>query len=208
MIGNDIIDLEIAYQHFRCKEERYWKKVLTENEISWITNHKDRILAFHTLWAIKEATYKLVCKLGLAQSFIPKKISIKNPCSLNYYETSVHIVKTPVGDFPFCIKKTQHTLEAFAARDTHLLAQAIFYSFPILGNSYATQSYSVKEHLKKSLSEFLLLDIEKLSIRKENSIPKLYISQKLAPVDISISHHGSWGAYGFALLRTHYVKSL
>ncbi len=72
MIGNDIVDLTYAVAHSRCREMRFWKKVLRESEwkaqekagtdLAWLWAH----------WAAKESAYKLERRQGRARRFCPK----------------------------------------------------------------------------------------------------------------------------------------
>lgn len=197
MIGNDIIDLVVARNHTRVKEKRYWQKVLQEEEIRWLERQKDQTLAFHALWALKEATYKLIAKLDPSLPFSPKKMAIHKLSSLTYNTPLAVEVSTTKGIFPAQLNITSEKLEAFSAQNLEDLQTSSFHSVKLPGTRYVTQSRHTYLQVKRTLSAFYGIDIEKLEIQKENSIPKLYISHQKVPVDITMSHHGNWGAFGY-----------
>lgn len=197
MIGNDIIDLQLARKNTRITQERYWRKVLTEVEIFHLKKQADVSLAFLLLWAAKEATYKLASKIHGTHLFSPKSIVIKN-CENIHKRSSTYVSSlSPLGITHLKLKATSYTVEAYAASDLHLLEQAIFQQIKLPGSTYKIQSQATQEQLVKNISQFLSIPIEKISIQKENSIPKLYLSRKKSPIDITLSHHGRWGAFGY-----------
>ena len=77
MIGHDIIDLNYEDRPSRWKEERYWQKVLVQEELDWVKSQENPFDSFLICWAIKEAAYKLVCKIHPQHRFIPKKFIVK-----------------------------------------------------------------------------------------------------------------------------------
>lgn len=197
MIGNDIIDLQLARKNTRITQERYWRKVLSEGEIFHLKRQPDVSIAFLLLWASKEASYKLASKIHGTHLFSPKRIVIEN-CE-NILERSSSYVKSisPLGISHLRLKHTPYTVEACAAPELHLLKQAIFQQIQLPGSTHKIQSQGTKEQLVKKIAQFLSIPVEKISIQKENSIPKLYLSQKKSPIDITLSHHGRWGAFGY-----------
>jgi phosphopantetheinyl transferase (holo-ACP synthase) len=57
-IGNDIIDWQYARTQQHKLSPRCLKKLYNPNEIDFITNHNNPLLAFWVLWAAKESAYK------------------------------------------------------------------------------------------------------------------------------------------------------
>ncbi|MEM6802709.1 MAG: 4'-phosphopantetheinyl transferase superfamily protein, partial [Bacteroidota bacterium] len=95
MIGHDIIDLSYAHLSSRWKEKRYWDRFLTEKELNWVQIQGDPFTASQLLWAIKEASYKLVRKEKAIHQFIPKKLLINVLSDSTYYDSEYFQVDSP-----------------------------------------------------------------------------------------------------------------
>ncbi|MEM6807188.1 MAG: hypothetical protein AAF696_37650, partial [Bacteroidota bacterium] len=88
-------------------------------------------------------------------------------------------------------------IEAYSAKNPGIFEQLYSQVFHSPSSHYSSQSklshQQVLHHLQLELGE----DKSVLEIRKENSVPKLYISGEQAPIDLSISHHGRWGSFAY-----------
>ena len=75
MIGNDIVDLQYFdspfYQHIR-----YLERVCTSLEADRVRQSKDASQALATVWAAKEAAYKLVSRTSSLKHFVPRDFVI------------------------------------------------------------------------------------------------------------------------------------
>ncbi len=199
MIGNDIIDRSLAQKHIRSQSSRYWQKVLNKEELIWLKKQPDTVLAFHMLWATKEASYKVIRKMGATRNFSPKSIIVNQLTNSIYYDSLYLNVQSSWGNIFALAKITEDSIEVYAAQDKSKLEAAIFCRIKLPGTTHSAQSHYTRKGLYRELRKLLALSTEKFYIQKENSIPKLYISGRKAPIDISLSHHGNWGAFGFAL---------
>jgi len=84
MIGNDIVDLQIASQESNWRRKGYLDKIYTKQEQSLITfaNHPDKTVWI--LWSMKEAAYKIINRHTLNRFYQPKDLQ----CEIISTETS------------------------------------------------------------------------------------------------------------------------
>jgi phosphopantetheinyl transferase (holo-ACP synthase) len=59
MIGNDIVDLELAQIQSNWKRKGYLDKIFTKNEQLFILNSENPAVMVWNLWSRKEASYKI-----------------------------------------------------------------------------------------------------------------------------------------------------
>ncbi|MEM8892587.1 MAG: 4'-phosphopantetheinyl transferase superfamily protein [Bacteroidota bacterium] len=195
MIGHDIIDLTYEDHPSRWKEERYWRKVLVCEEIGWVKSQENPFESFLICWAIKEASYKVVCKFNLQHRFIPKKFIIRKIENHKYYDSIYFSVNSPIGKLFAKVQVSTTFIQATVSLTKPLLEQAHSQTFPLAASAYLSQSSETQKIILEHFTSYF--DKENLEIRKKNSLPALYISGKEAPIDLSISHHGHWGAFAY-----------
>ena len=58
MIGNDIVDLQLAAESKRWLSLRLWEKVFTSDEQDQIRSSQDPHSVIWRLWSMKESAYK------------------------------------------------------------------------------------------------------------------------------------------------------
>jgi phosphopantetheinyl transferase (holo-ACP synthase) len=189
MIGNDIVCLSTANQSKHVGSKRFLNKVFTDEEQELITNSCYANISIWKLWAAKESAYKLFVQQGLQPEFAPKKMTCKKEnnhilVSTRNYKTRVH-----------CI-----------ANSKWVYAQTISENFKFVNgcfrldsNTYFIQSKTVELALKQKTSKIFQIDICDINITKAiNNIPKLTYKNTFLPVNISLTHHGYFGAYALA----------
>ena len=74
MIGNDIIDLQLAQLQSNWLRKGYLDKIFTDLEQHFILNSSDQNRQVWQLWSRKEAVYKLLLQKGIHKGYYPKKI--------------------------------------------------------------------------------------------------------------------------------------
>jgi phosphopantetheinyl transferase (holo-ACP synthase) len=85
MIGNDIIDLDLAKQESNWQRKGYLNKIMTSNEQALIHNSQNPQEMVWYLWSLKEAAYKIYNRQTLHRGFIPLLLECKE---LEYNGTS------------------------------------------------------------------------------------------------------------------------
>ncbi|MBC7494068.1 MAG: 4-phosphopantetheinyl transferase family protein [Flavobacterium sp.] len=74
MIGNDVVDLNLAGIQSNWQRKGYLNKIFTEFEQQLIAESADKNITVWQLWSRKEAVYKVVLQQGCAGGYYPKKI--------------------------------------------------------------------------------------------------------------------------------------
>lgn len=189
MIGNDIVCLSTANQSKHVGSNCFLNKVFTDEEQELIANSCYANISIWKLWAAKESAYKLFVQQGLQPEFAPKKLICKTRnnhllVSTRNYKTQVH-----------CIVNSQWIYAQTIPENSKVVNGC----FRLDSNTYFIQSKNVELALKQKTSEIFEMDICDINITKAmNNIPKLTHKNTVLPVNISLTHHGYFGAYALA----------
>jgi len=81
MIGNDIIDLELAKTESNWKRKGFLDKIFTKSEQKLILSSKTPELMVWVVWSCKEAAYKIYNRATLIRAFIPLQLE----CDLEFH---------------------------------------------------------------------------------------------------------------------------
>ncbi len=179
MIGNDIVDLQIAKKQSNWQREGFLDKQFTEKEQSEILNAKNPFIYVWLLWSMKEAAYKCYVQEHQQRFFNPKKISCfsvsqtKGIVSIyeNDYYTKSTVTSRYIHTIAFCRQNTKVKKELFPIKEKE------------------NQSAIIKSKLLSSFSEKMILK------KNEIGIPYLYLNEEEQKISFSISHHGNYGAF-------------
>lgn len=82
MIGNDIVDLQLAAVESNWKRKGYLEKIFTPTERFLIHSAKDAEIMVWLLWTMKESVYKAATDRSKIRTFAP--------CSLNCNNLVLH----------------------------------------------------------------------------------------------------------------------
>jgi phosphopantetheinyl transferase (holo-ACP synthase) len=74
MIGNDVVDLELARTESNWKRKGFLQKLFTQSEQALIQQHHDPETMVWLLWSMKEAAYKIYNRQTGIRAFIPHKL--------------------------------------------------------------------------------------------------------------------------------------
>jgi phosphopantetheinyl transferase (holo-ACP synthase) len=74
MIGNDVVDFNLAQSESNWKRKGYLEKIFSKTEINYILKSKKQAEKVWELWSRKEATYKIHNRFTGEVGFYPKKI--------------------------------------------------------------------------------------------------------------------------------------
>ncbi len=194
MIGNDIVDLQLAQKESNWKRPRFLQKIFTEEEQDFIHAAPNKDTAVWLLWSGKESVYKIIARLQKRRFFAPKKIVF---CTDDFSRRENLTAKVVSTEHTFFIQSvvTDTHIHTIAQLDNHkkTLSADCFY---IAQNDYKTQGQSTRKHLLKNYAEMNKLSDTDLSIQKDEwKIPHLYYKNKKQAVIISMAHHGYYGGY-------------
>ena len=74
MIGNDIVDLDLARKESNWKREGFLDKIYTKQEQSLILNDPNPELMLWSLWSRKEASYKIYNRITGIRGYFPSRL--------------------------------------------------------------------------------------------------------------------------------------
>ncbi|TPV34856.1 4'-phosphopantetheinyl transferase superfamily protein [Paucihalobacter ruber] len=190
MIGNDIVCLSTANRSKHIGSKRFLDKIFTVEEQVMIVNSEDPNLIIWKLWAVKESAYKLFVQQGFQPEFAPKKIICKK--ANEHFQVSMDNFKTSVD----CIANTKFVYAQTILEKSKVISSC----FELDSNIYYNQSQQVSLALKKNASLFFQIDVRLIQLNKaKNNIPKLSYKNTFLPVNVSLTHHGSFGAFAVVL---------
>lgn len=194
MIGNDIVDLQLAKKESNWQRPRFLEKIFTEEEQNFIHNSPDKEVAVWWLWSGKESVYKIISRLEKRRFFAPKKIIFRTDDFSRRGNLTAKAVST--GHTFFIQSEVTDThIHTIAKLNTNHQSPVTNH-FHIKKNNYPTQHQTTRQYLLKNYAEITNLAVADLRIQKdENQIPHLYHQNEKQSTMISISHHGNYGGY-------------
>lgn len=205
-VGNDIVDLTNPKTKKKSQDIRFINRVFTQGEKKQILNSADADVMLWILWASKEASYKVVSKSQPGVSSSPRAYEVS--LQENITNTSVSgVVETPNGSIPVRIFKTKDSIHCIATTGTTESIDSIIWGVQrIAGDQRSPQhseSFAVREAAKNHLSLYFNLNPDEIEIRRPGGTrglgaPIVYLNDRRAGVDISLSHEGEFVAYAFA----------
>jgi phosphopantetheinyl transferase (holo-ACP synthase) len=74
MIGNDIIDLDLARKESNWKRKGFLDKIFSKHEKQLIVNDSDPELMLWNLWSRKEASYKIYNRITGIRGYFPNRL--------------------------------------------------------------------------------------------------------------------------------------
>ncbi len=184
MIGNDIVDLQLAKTQSNWQRKGFLEKQFTEEEQKMILISKNPFAQVWLFWSMKEAAYKSFTQEIKKRFFAPQKFKctlINENEGLVVFEDKKFYTNTFLSVFYLytIAKETQEQIAIFSA----------------IG---APKTIDIA--LKKKLTEETGILSEEIEKRKTFiGAPLFYHQKQLLTQSCSISHHGNYGAFAFTL---------
>ncbi len=188
MIGNDIVDLELAKTQSNWQRKGFLTKIFTSQERQMIEQAKDPFRLVWLFWSMKESAYKCYVQKKKVRFFAPKKFQ----CELITNNQGLVLI-----DNEFYKTHSKLTNKFILTEASAVQNKSIENGYFELNNSTPKRSSSiVRNKLKDAISINMKLPVEKFSIKKNAlGIPYVYRGTKQLQVSISMTHHGNFGAY-------------
>lgn len=182
MVGNDIVDLQLAKTQSNWQRKGFLEKQFTESEQKLIVNSKNPFLQVWLFWSMKEAAYKCYTQEYQKRFFAPLKFSCK-------------ILSETKGVVEIASKK-YYIIYLITIKYVCSIAQEKS-SKKIVSNIF---SIDKNENQSKFTSQKLmsLLNTEVELKKNALGIPYLYQNKKRIPLSVSFSHHGNYGAFAIS----------
>ena len=212
-VGNDIVDLGSPSAQGKNKDEKFIRRVFTDDEKQFIARSDDPDGILWRLWAAKETAYKVISKSNPGISSAPRKyqVCISSPmkgCTVK------GIVKTPdgadgriqvtiyhYGDVVHCIGSS---LSWDSEKQVIHGVDKIDDGYPPdYGQSSQYVSDLVRHIAGVRIAQHVPCDQKDIHFSKTTSAcgqayPIVQIDNQTCQIDISFSHDGRFVAYAFS----------
>ena len=198
MIGNDLVDLQLANQESNWKRPRFLQKIFTAKEQDFIAGTTQKDKAIWLLWSRKESVYKIVARMKKRRFYAPKKLENTKfdlEETLGFAQSSGQITFEGTLFFTKSVVTNTYIHTVAQWNDKQPLISTCFY---LHQSDYSHQHEITRQNLVKDYAQRTNLAVADLNIQKDEwKIPYIYHKNKRQSVTISISHHGSYGGYVF-----------
>lgn len=204
---------------------RFLKKILTDTEIEEVRCSDQPDAALWSLWACKEAAYKVIKKQTSDAAFVPHRWSVCLQRSSSAIEQDgLHIARPHPEDenpsafaagevglsdsrtIPFFLFSSTSYVHCLAADQSDVLDKAVWRVVALpddLDEKGADPSAFARSRLACALSTALQIDQARIKIsrmprkRGELEPPAVYLDGIKMNIDISLSHDGQFVAYAY-----------
>ena len=189
MLGNDVVDLGDSEARDGASHPRFDARVFAPSERAALRASASGNRLRWSLWAAKEAAYKLGVKRAPGLVFSPSKFAV----SLN--DDGSGSVTHPAGTAHVTFSVAGDAIHAIAREDTRgeILAEVID------AQNEPRESLAVRELARERVAQRLGVALSSVRIGKRGRIPTLELrdaSQAVArELDLSLSHHGRYLAF-------------
>ena len=207
MVGNDIVDLRDPDSDEATHPRRFDERVFAGAELRLMRESPTASRLRWRLWAAKEAAYKAARKGDPRVVFSPSRFQVENSSG-----DAGHVVHRREGAPPqrFDLRwwETDDAIHAVAISAAELVpgcATALVHGFRRLDPGASTErgsavsamrpSVEVRDFARQQLGAALEVPIDALEIRSSGRVPLLWLRDRPAAADLSLSHHGDWIAF-------------
>ena len=199
MIGNDIIDLQLAKKESNWKRPRFLQKIFTEEEQKILATAPNMEIAVWVLWSRKESAYKIVARMRKCRFYAPKKLAntITNLDCISPFSQSEGQVTFEGYTLSTKSKITDayiHTVAQLSDNNKSVITN----SFSFDQSDYPNQRTTTRQKLLTAYAKLNNYSTVDLSIQKDElKIPHLYYKNQQQKTMVSLAHHGHFGGYVF-----------
>lgn len=184
MIGNDIVDLNLARHQSNWERYGYLQKLFTEDEQKFIINSNNQELNVWLFWSMKEAVYKAVQRKYKLERFYNPKQFVCSQVQLTSGKAK--------GEVFFQNEIFKTTSELFPDKVLSYTANTEF--------SHFSEEKNARFLLLQKVSERFLIPLDSLNITKTGQgIPLITYHGDNLQIPFSLSHHGNYSAYALSL---------
>jgi len=186
VVGNDIVDLNIAFKNSRWNDPRFIDKVFTLNEKKQLVNTNHKFQTIWRLWSMKESAYKIYIQQNNLPFYDPKKIEAQIQSNIEG-TVSIH---------NYCYQTTTK-LNA-----SYIYTEAKYQEEQLHSKLFRSQQSQTSKYCKEQLINYFAkiynVDPALLAIKKNSlGVPKLFCDYLRQEKSISITHHGDYAGVCF-----------
>ncbi|PKV51330.1 4'-phosphopantetheinyl transferase superfamily protein [Aquimarina sp. MAR_2010_214] len=176
MIGNDIVDLQLANHQSNWQRRGWLQKIFTKTELQYIYTSENIELQIWKFWSMKEAAYKAHQRRF---NFFPKYNPKSYQCTLNgAVNVDNDVYKTIT-----------------LSQDEYVYSIARISSDKGYYSSVYDKKVDVHSKLKEIITKKLNISSPLIYFRKNSrGVPIINIDEHSLELPISITHHGQYSA--------------
>ena len=160
MIGNDIVDLNVASIESNWQRKGFLSKIFTADEQELILNVKDSFKMVWLLWSMKESAYKVYEQQYGKRFFAPKKIQ----CELITESRGTVLINEEVYSTKSTINNDYISTIASLKSNDNILST----NFELADGSYKAQHFESYRKLKLEISLENNCSVKEINIKKNN----------------------------------------
>ncbi len=199
MVGNDVVDLSDPESSHGANHSRFDRRVFAPEELEALSIEYSDVQRRWILWSAKEAAYKAARRGRAGIVFSPARFVVELDRSLCGSVT--------VGDhrWPVRVQIGAECVHAVVSADESF-AGTLSSSRRLTSTERGDPSHAVRRFAIASIADALGVAASDLQIEKNGRIPQLIVAREVAPVALSLSHHGAY--MGFACHESRFEKSV
>lgn len=188
MVGNDVVDLRARAVVAGPRHPRFDARVFAPSEHRALREAAEPNALRWTLWAAKEAAYKVAKKLDDATVWSPLRfvVSLEGACGGTVEHAGRRI--------PVRVEADAERVHAVAIDRAEAMA-AVRSGVAELPAEGGDASAAVRTLAREKLAPLLGAAPAALEFARQGRIPLLRLAGRAAPFDVSLSHHGRFVAY-------------
>ena len=187
MIGNDIVDLELAKKQSNWRRIGFMEKTFTASEQAMSLSSLVSDQLVWTLWSMKECVYK-------ATRMLDKEILL-NPLKFECEMLSASSGKVIYKGMSYHTS-TQANKNYVLTETSGEVGQNNIISKVISAKNTDVNSEILYREIESELALRQGWELSHMAIKKNDfGIPQVYYKMKRQEILISLSHHGRFGAY-------------
>ena len=205
-VGNDVVDLKEPENIGKSRDDRFLGRVFTAGERERIASAPSPDTLLWSLWAAKEAAYKVVSSADPAVCSIPRRyrVVLDGEDATRVTRKSVRLagkVITPRGELVLEVAVSADWVHALAAGAEEALNRLCRRVKRLEGGKGAVDpSAFVRGALLREIARRLDCAVGDLSVVKNQDglgVPRVLFRGELLAAEVSLSHDGRFAAFAF-----------
>lgn len=207
-VGNDIVDLHADKTAGKSSDSRFVNKVLTEAEKLRFDRAECQDVYLWSVWAAKETAYKALVKAHPGIASWPRKYEVTHGAP-DLSKSGDAMVKTPLDSVPVMLFVNNDYIHCIGGMTGRLCPDMIIRGVVEVASAESVcmdpqqKSEVVRQASAARIAACEDVPESDIEIRRARSSrglgpPMVYIRQRAAGIDLSLSHHGRFAAFAFS----------
>jgi hypothetical protein len=193
MIGNDIIDLKAVSAATTNRRQRFLDKICIDSEQEFLYNQQEVDGCIWLLWSMKESAWKAHYRNSSTRKFNPKFFH----CKVHDFSLNDDLISGLVS-----VENKLYNTSSFWNGDlihtiTHSSDSDVSHNFfNFSSENSRVQSLEVRNEVCQFISRLFNYPLKFIIIEQnECGVPQIIVNGVNSNIQLSISHHGRFGAY-------------